>query len=205
MFPPKMQQSHILKLSGGEKRRLYLLTVLIKNPNFLILDEPTNDLDLMTLNKLEDFLQAYKGCLILVSHDRYFMDKLADHLFIFKGDGELKDFYGNYTDYQIEREVIEKQQREKKLASKKAEEEKRKASQAPKAKTKLTFKEKREYDLLEQEIETLEQEKAELESEINSGETDYTKLQQMGSRIAELINLMDDKTLRWMELDEYVS
>jgi len=199
MFPPKMQHNPVSKLSGGEKRRLHLMTVLIKNPNFLILDEPTNDLDLLTLNKLEDFLLQFGGCLIIVSHDRYFMDTLVDHLFIFKGAGEIKDFNGSYADYQDW------------LA---AEEEKRKPVEVEKTdwkkeqkenevKTKLTFKERFEFEQLEKEIEGLENEKKELEAFMISGTTDYEALQEKGQRLERVIEEIDVKSLRWLELSEY--
>jgi ATP-binding cassette subfamily F protein uup len=193
LFPPKMQQTPVSKLSGGELRRLYLLTVLITNPNFLILDEPTNDLDIVTLNKLEEFLAGFKGCLVLVSHDRYFLDRLTDHLFVFEGNGKIKDFYGNYTTYHLE------QQKEKKVksAGKKPVLKKEK----PKRK-KLTFNEQREYEKLETEIEKLESEKSALELAMNAGNMDYQQLEKTASRIAELLKIIDEKTLRWMELEE---
>jgi len=194
LFPPKMQQTPVAKLSGGELRRLHLLTVLIKNPNFLILDEPTNDLDILTLNKLEEFLSNFKGCLILVSHDRFFLDRLTDHLFVFKGNGEIKDFYGNYTSYRIAKE---KESKQTKIQEKKAPVKKEKNKQK-----KLSFNEKREYETLEKEIETLEAEKAILENTMNAGTMDYQELEKTASRIAELIKAIDEKTLRWMELEE---
>ncbi len=194
LFPPKVQQTPVSKLSGGELRRLYLLTVLIKNPNFLILDEPTNDLDILTLNKLEEFLSNFKGCLILVSHDRFFLDRLTDHLFVFEGDGKIKDFVGNYTTYKLSKAEEAKQL---KTAEKKPSAKKEKSK--PK---KLSFNEKREYDLLEKEIEKLETEKSALETAMNVGEMDYQELEKKASRVAELINLIDEKTLRWMELEE---
>lgn len=199
MFPAETQYKLVSKLSGGEKRRLNLLTVLIKNPNFLILDEPTNDLDLLVLNRLEEFLMSYGGCLILVSHDRYFLDKLTDHLFIFEGEGKVRDYYGSYTKYSFEKEqeklLAEKQTRQKPVVEK---------SKAPKPKTKLTFNEQREYNALEKEIEKLEVEKAEIEASINSGELPYEELTSLSKRIGEIIELMDEKTFRWMELDEFV-
>lgn len=199
MFPAETQYKIVSKLSGGEKRRLNLLTVLIKNPNFLILDEPTNDLDLLVLNRLEEFLMSYSGCLILVSHDRYFLDKLTDHLFIFEGDGKVRDYYGSYTKYSFEKE---KQTAEKQNQKKPAESKPK--SLKPKIKTKLSFKEQREYDSLEKEIEKLEIEKTEVESAINSGNLEYEELNKLSLRIGELIELIDVKTLRWMELDEFV-
>ena len=203
MFPPKMQFQTVSTLSGGERRRLYLLTILMKNPNFLILDEPTNDLDILTLNKLEDFLLNFKGCLVIVSHDRYFLDKLCDHLFLFKGDESIKDFYGNYTQYrnkEYENEKLEKKQK----AIQKKNEIKEKTKNKPKEKTKLNFKEKREYESLQVEIDNLEKEKAELEIILSSGSDNYEDLEKASSRISVIIDLIDDKIMRWMELGEFV-
>ncbi|GMT46298.1 MAG: ABC transporter ATP-binding protein [bacterium] len=197
LFPPKMQQTLVSKLSGGELRRLYLLTVLVKNPNFLILDEPTNDLDILTLNKLEDFLTSFKGCLILVSHDRYFLDRLTDHLFVFQGDGKIKDFYGDYTAFRLAKEKEERELKQLKVREKKPAVKKEKPG-----KQKLSFNEKREYKALEEEINKLENEKASLEKAMNSGEMDYQELEKAASRISELLTLIDEKTLRWMELEE---
>ncbi len=200
MFPPKMQHNPVEKLSGGEKRRLHLMTVLIQNPNFLILDEPTNDLDLLTLNKLEDFLLQFGGCLVIVSHDRYFMDTLVDHLFIFEGEGKVKDFNGSYQDY---RDYIDNKQEE----SKEAESQKLdwKAEQKKdEVKTKLSFKEKYEFEQLEGEIEKLNAEKAEIEAFMISGETDYQVLQDKAKRLEEVNELLGEKELRWLELSEFV-
>ena len=200
MFPPKMQHNPVDKLSGGEKRRLHLMTVLIQNPNFLILDEPTNDLDLLTLNKLEDFLLQFGGCLVIVSHDRYFMDTLVDHLFIFEGEGKVKDFNGSYQDY---RDYIDNKQEE----SKESETQKLdwKAEQKKdEVKTKLSFKEKYEFEQLEGEIEKLNAEKAEIEAFMISGETDYQVLQDKAKRLEEVNELLDKKELRWLELSEFV-
>ena len=201
MFTPDMQFTPVSKLSGGEKRRLYLLTVLIKNPNFLILDEPTNDLDLLTLNKLEDFLMNFKGCLILVSHDRYFLDKLSDHLFIFEGEGRIKDFYGSYTKYRIKKEELENEKRKEKAKEKKIAKNESKVKPKQTGK-KLTYKEQKEYEALELEIEELEIEKSELEAEISSGINDFEKLNELSSRIAGILSDIDDKTMRWIELSE---
>ena len=198
MFPPQKQRTFVSKLSGGERRRLYLLTVLIKNPNFLILDEPTNDLDLLTLNKLEEFLESFKGCVVLVSHDRYFMDKLVDQLFVFKGDGEIKGFVGTYSEY---RDV------------KKIEDRKAKTEQQPKSKVaenaevkvekrKMSYNEKREYQTLEREIEELEKEKTKLETEIGNSADDLEKLQQLSERYGTVMKDIDTKSYRWMVLDE---
>jgi len=217
MFPPEAQYKMISKLSGGELRRLHLLTVLIKNPNFLILDEPTNDLDLFALNKLEEFLLSYEGCLVIVSHDRYFLDKLTDHLFVFEGEGVIRDHYGTYSDYRRrkEKELQEAASGDLNETRKKKGDSGSKASAARKepgtkestfssAKTKLTYKEKLEYEKLEPEIEALEQEKLALEQEMNAGTADYAQLQEKGERIAELIGLIDVKMQRWMELGQYV-
>lgn len=200
-FPPEVQYKHVSKLSGGERRRLYLLTVLMKNPNFLILDEPTNDLDLLTLTQLEAFLENFGGCLIIVSHDRYFMDQLVDSLFVFEGDGNVRGYIGTYTDYREELDEKEKLEREQQLALKKSEE--RIAESKPKEKTKLTYKERLEFAQLEKDIAALEKEKAELESTLHAGGSDYEALQKMSLRIGDIIALLDEKTLRWMELAEF--
>lgn len=202
MFPPKVQNDYVSKLSGGERRRLYLLTVLVKNPNFLILDEPTNDLDLTTLNKLEEFLEGFRGCLILVSHDRYFLDKLVEHLFVFEGGGKIKDYHSNYTDYRLLKDEQDKQLKSKLSDEKK---EKKKNISKPGEKKKLSFNEKKEYDSLIIDIEILEREKDSIEKIIGSGDSDYEKLEELSVRIGVLIELIDHKTFRWMELDEYVN
>lgn len=203
-FPPDVQYGFVSKLSGGEKRRLYLLTILVKNPNFLILDEPTNDLDLVTLSVLEDFLSLFQGCILIVSHDRYFMDKLVDHVFVFEGEGHIRDFPGNYSDY---REV----QAEEEAAAKKVLQEKATApvakpipvAVAPVAeKRKVSFKEKQEFEQLEKELAELEIEKAELTKKLSSGSSDHAEVLQWSQRIGELGQLLDDKGLRWLELSE---
>ena len=202
MFPYKMQHQPIALLSGGEKRRLYLLTVLVANPNFLILDEPTNDLDLLTLQKLEDFLKAYKGCLLVVSHDRHFMDEVVDQLFVFQGDGRVKGFMGNYSQYKEylqEKEQEERQAARKADAGKSSEESLRKA---PREKKKRSFKEEREYQQLTEDIAALEAEKEKIHQEM-AAVTDYQKLQEMGNRLEEIKDLLDEKELRWLELDEW--
>jgi len=201
MFTPEMQYTPISKLSGGERRRLGLMMVLIKNPNFLILDEPTNDLDLMTLNRLEDFLQDFGGCLIVVSHDRFFMDKLVQHYFIFEGDGVIRDFNGTYREY---REQVALRESEEKAALKKKEKPKRRETKTvPKAADKgLTFKEKKEYRKLEKEIEKLESEKKELEKILSAGTLEYTELQDKSARYGELRDIIDEKSMRWLELAE---
>ena len=198
MFPYKMHHQPIALLSGGEKRRLYLLTVLVSNPNFLILDEPTNDLDLLTLQKLEDFLKAYKGCLMVVSHDRYFMDEVVDQLFVFQGDGRVKGFMGNYSQYKEYLQEKEQQERQT-AAAMKGEEPARKTVRE---KTKRSFKEEREFAQLTADIASLEAEKEQIHQKM-SEITDYQKLQEMGRRLDEIKELLDVKELRWLELDEW--
>lgn len=197
MFPYKMHRQPVSLLSGGEKRRLYLLTILVQNPNFLILDEPTNDLDLLTLQKLEDFLQSYKGCLLVVSHDRFFMDQVVDQLFVFQGDGNVKGFMGNYSQYKEWIDAKQKEERKEKTAQKP--QDTRPVKQ--REKVKRTFKEQREYEQLSEEIAALETEKQNIEETLNT-ESEYQKLQQMGNRLQEIKNLLDEKELRWLELDE---
>jgi ATP-binding cassette subfamily F protein uup len=195
MFPPKTQHTFVSKLSGGEKRRLYLLMVLMKNPNFLILDEPTNDLDLLTLNKLEEFLLQFSGCLIIVSHDRYFMDKLTNHLFVFKGNGEIKDEYCSYSEYR------EKQILEEKLIK----EQKVKVSEdnsVEKKTNKVSYKDKFEYEQLEKDIEILEKQKQELENELQKEGLSFDDINTKSEELGKIIQSLDDKTLRWLELDE---
>ena len=192
MFPSSMQFTYVSKLSGGEKRRLYLLTVLMKNPNFLILDEPTNDLDLLTLNKLEEFLLDFKGCLILVSHDRYFMDKLTDHLFIFKGNGVIKDEYSSYSEYRI------KINEELKLEKKK---EKKVLSESGKENT-FSYENRKEHKSLERQIEKLEEQKKQMEDFFKDSSVSYDLMHQKGKELEALNNLLDDKLNRWMELEE---
>lgn len=206
MFPPEMQYTYVSKLSGGERRRLYLLTVLIKNPNFLILDEPTNDLDLLTLNKLEEFLAGFGGCLIVVSHDRYFMDKLVDHLFIFEGNGTIRDYNGTYSEYreeEDEKELLEEEaRREQKQKDKVVVAEK----PLPIAeKKKLSFKEKHEYESLEKEIADLETEKAELEKQLSDITLGHEEIMKQAARFETVKASLDEKGLRWLELSEMVS
>lgn len=198
LFPDKLQYSLVAKLSGGERRRLYLLTVLMSNPNFLILDEPTNDLDIMTLNVLEDYLKSFQGCLIIVSHDRFFTDKVVDRVFAFEGDGVVKDFPGNYTQYKNkkEKEELLRKQKEKKIpVAPKPVREKEKIR-------KLTFKEKQEMQQLESDMEKLNTEKTTLETALNSGTLDTDELVKSSQRIAEIIDLLDEKEMRWLELSE---
>jgi ABC transport system ATP-binding/permease protein len=203
MFDPSQQYTFVSKLSGGERRRLHLLMVLMKNPNFLILDEPTNDLDLFTMNRLEEFLAEFKGCLIIVSHDRYFIDKLVDHLFIMEGEGQISDYPGTYTEYRLEKEEQAIVEKEKKSRPAKIIDYQVNKSEL-KVKRKLTFKEKLEYEALDKEIPILENEKAALESQLGTLGSDYAKIEKLTSRIAEIINLLDDKSHRWLELSEYL-
>jgi ATP-binding cassette subfamily F protein uup len=204
MFTPESQYKMISKLSGGELRRLYLLEVLIRNPNFLILDEPTNDLDLIALNKLEEFLLSFKGCLIIVSHDRYLLDKLTDHLFIFEGEGKIRDHVGTYTAYRQAQEGLEKKSRKDLDKVKEKRPDSSEKQTGAKVKTKLNYKEQQEYLQLEPEIEALEKEKASLEAELNTGELSYESLGLKSKRIAEVIELIEAKLQRWMELGQYV-
>lgn len=199
MFPYSMHRQPVSLLSGGEKRRLYLLTVLVSNPNFLILDEPTNDLDLLTLHKLEDYLQSYKGCLLVVSHDRFFLDETVDQLFVFEGEGKIKGFMGNYSQYHDYLEEKNKEER-KEIAAQKQEAriEKPKSTERKK---KRSYKEQQEYERLANEIETLEKEKEELTSKMQE-QLDYQELDKLGKRMNEINELLDEKELRWLELDE---
>ncbi len=201
MFPPEKQHNYVHKLSGGEKRRLYLCTILITNPNFLVLDEPTNDLDIITLNILEEYLASFKGCLIVISHDRYFMDKVVDHLLVFHGDAQIQNFPGNYTQYREWKSVEDKKQLEE-IKNLKTESELSEIKKKDIVKTKLTFKEKREFETLEIEIENLEAEKELISEEVSSGKLPTDELMSKSNRLTELLKLIDDKTMRWLELSE---
>ena len=202
LFTPEKQHSYVYKLSGGEKRRLYLCTVLMANPNFLVLDEPTNDLDIETLQVLEEYLCDFKGCVIVVSHDRYFMDKVIDHIFVFGGEGEIKDFPGNYSDWRDWRNE-EKAAAAKETAEKSAKGAAPKQNYRTESKRKLTFKERKEYESLEEEIMALEEEKTEIEQEMSSGTLDNETLVKKSMRIQEVIALIDEKSMRWLELSEF--
>ena len=201
LFPYDMHYTPVYKLSGGEKRRLYLVTVLMRKPNFLILDEPTNDLDIMTLAVLEEYLATFDGCVIIVSHDRYFMDQVVDHLFVFKGNGVVKDFPGDYSQFR-EWAIKTEKERKKEIPSipKKEKSEKQKFT----IKTKLSFNEKREFEQLEKEIEALESEKEQLEKEISSGELKSVDLMNKSNRVGEIMQLLDIKSDRWLELSEFL-
>ena len=206
-FDSTTQYNYFGNLSGGEKRRLYLLQILMANPNFLILDEPTNDLDIYTLQILEQFLQTYKGCLIIVSHDRSFMDHIVDHLLVFEGNGKIRDYHSNYTQYRIERQQKEREQqleqREKKAADRATQLRPPTSNLIPKKKA--TYKEQKEYEALTAEIEALTNEKASLEQQLFDGSlTDPTELTKASTRIGEIMSLLDEKELRWLELDEFM-
>ena len=203
LFSPEQQHNYVYKLSGGEKRKLYLCTVLMKNPNFLVLDEPTNDLDIQTLQILEEYLQDFPGCVIVVSHDRYFMDKVVDHLLVFKGEGEIQDFPGNYTqfrDFQKMKSKEEEQQKPTKNSSPTANESKK--DYRNNTKRKMSFKEKREYEQLSDKIAQLEEEKQQLEEELCSGNLSVDELTEKSKRLPILKDELDELELRWLELAE---
>lgn len=204
LFPPEQQYTYLSKLSGGEKKRLQLLSILFRNPNFLILDEPTNDLDLPTLSVLENFLSDYQGCLLIVSHDRYFMDRLVDHLFVFEGEGEIRDFPGNYSQFRIWQKDEEQKARNQSQANiQPAEATEVKAAPA-KDKKKLSFNEKREFEQLEKDMPALEKEKAEITEKMGTVGLPYDELQKLSNRITEITQLLEEKELRWLELSEYM-
>ena len=205
LFAPEKQHSYVYKLSGGEKRRLYLCTVLMHSPNFLVLDEPTNDLDIVTLNVLEEYLRNFKGCAIVVSHDRYFMDKVVDHLLVFRGNAEIKDFPGNYTQYREWKEVQEQLEKEVEVSrAVKANPVMIKNNRAEKEqKKKLSFKERKEFETLDAEIPQLEAEKAELEMQMSSGLLCNDDLLAKSERFTRLMEELDEKTMRWLELSEF--
>ena len=184
-------------MSGGERRRLYLCTVLMRNPNFLVLDEPTNDLDIVTLQVLEEYLQNFKGCVIVVSHDRYFMDKVVDHILVFNGQGDIRDFPGNYSDYRDWK--LAKQDREKEVAKPKEEKTQKVRLND---KRRMTFKEKKEFEQLEKEIAELEAEKKAIEDALCSGTLSVDELTEKSKRLPVLTDEIDEKTMRWMELSE---
>ena len=201
LFTPETQYNYVARLSGGERRRLYLCTVLMQSPNFLVLDEPTNDLDIVTLGILEEYLQAFRGCVIVVSHDRYFVDKVADHLLVFCGGGEIRDFAGTYSEYVAwKREYEAARRTEAAQARPKPQAAKTQAAEA--VPRKLSFNEKRELEALETEIPALEAEKAALEASLSSGTLPVEELTAQSRRIAELIASIDEKTMRWLELSE---
>ena len=200
LFDPEKHFTYLSNLSGGEKRRLHLLSILFRNPNFLILDEPTNDLDLPTLGVLENFLNEFPGCLLIISHDRYFMDRLADHLFVFEGNGFIRDFPGNYSNYRQWQAEEEKKNMQE--ASNNTHQSKSEGDKSIKEKKKFSFKEKRELDILNKEIADLNNEKMKITGMLQSGNTPYDELQQLSKRIIEVNTLLDKKELRWLELSE---
>ena len=204
LFTPETQHNYVYKLSGGEKRRLYLCTVLMKYPNFLVLDEPTNDLDIVTLNILEDYLLNFRGCVIVVSHDRYFMDKVVDHLLVFRGNAEIKDFPGNYTQYR-EASLNSSEGRSSRPANDKNQRKNNSIPDENKAEgkpRKMSFKEKQEFEALEKEIPQLEAEQADIERQLSSGLPDNETILKLSARFAELKDMIDEKTMRWLELSE---
>ena len=209
LFTPETQHNFVYKLSGGEKRRLYLCRVLMSCPNFLVLDEPTNDLDIVTLNVLEDYLKNFKGCVIVVSHDRYFMDKVVDHLMVFNGNAKLKDFPGNYSDYREWKEFkeLEEKNNEKAIKAKEAAKQSQKNqdisnSANQNSKRKLSFKEKKELDELNEIIPLLEQEKADIEILMSSGSLSNDELLLKSARISQIIEELEEKEMRWLELSD---
>ena len=204
LFTPEEQHNYVYKLSGGEKRKLYLCTVLMRNPNFLVLDEPTNDLDIQTLQVLEEYLQDFAGCVIVVSHDRYFMDKVVDHLLVFKGEGEIQDFPGNYTQYREWCRLQPKTEGEgaEKKATKPTVKEQPSATQKKEGKRKMTYKEKREYEQLTKELEQLENEQKTLEEALCSGQLSVEELTDKSKRLPEIKDEIDEKEMRWLELAE---
>lgn len=204
LFTPEEQHNYVYKLSGGEKRKLYLCTVLMRNPNFLVLDEPTNDLDIQTLQVLEEYLQDFAGCVIVVSHDRYFMDKVVDHLLVFKGEGEIQDFPGNYTQYREWCRLQPKTEGEgaEKKDTKPTAKEQPSATQKKEGKRKMTYKEKREYEQLTKELEQLENERKTLEEALCSGQLSVEELTEKSKRLPEIKDEIDEKEMRWLELAE---
>ena len=201
LFTPETQHSYVYKLSGGERRRLYLCTVLMRNPNFLVLDEPTNDLDIVTLQVLEEYLQGFKGCVIVVSHDRYFMDKVVDHLLVFNGGGDIRDFPGNYTQYREWKEAKARHDKEQQAATK-PQAAAKPARTRQDEKRRMSFKERREFEQLEKEIAELEAEKKAIEEALCSGTLSVDELTEKSKRLPQLTDLIDEKTMRWLELSE---
>lgn len=197
MFTPEQQQNYVYKLSGGERRKLYLCTVLMKNPNFLVLDEPTNDLDIQTLQVLEEYLQDFPGCVIVVSHDRYFMDKVVDHLLVFQGNGVIKDFPGNYTQYRAWK-ALKSEKDEAAVKKEKAE----KKDYHHDTRKRMSFKEKREFEQLSKDIKALETEQKEIETALCSGTLSVEDLTEKSKRLPEIKDELDEKEMRWLELSE---
>ena len=199
LFTPEQQHNYVYKLSGGEKRKLYLCTVLMRNPNFLVLDEPTNDLDIVTLQILEEYLQDFPGCVIVVSHDRYFTDKVVDHLLVFRGQGEIKDFPGNYSQYREWQALQPKETTESGQKTAKVSADTRGERES---KRKMSFKEKREFEQLEKDIAALEAEQKQIEDALSSGTLSVDDITQMSKRLPLLKDELDEKSMRWLELSE---
>lgn len=200
LFPKDMHYQFVSKLSGGEKKRLYLMTILMQNPNFLILDEPTNDLDIFTISVLENYLKEFPGCVMVVSHDRYFMDKIVDHIFYFQGKGEIKDIHGNYTKY---REELAQEKKANSKAKSKTAETKTEESKPEEPKKKLSYKEKVEFEKLEEEIEQLELRKKEISEQLSSGNLESDKINEVSIELSKIVQAIDDKTNRWIALSEF--
>ena len=204
LFPPARQQDYVYKLSGGERRRLQLCLVLMQAPNFLILDEPTNDLDIATLQLLEEYLADFRGCVIVVSHDRYFMDKVVDHLLVFKGDGVVDDFPGNYSQYRDYLQIKEKEEvRERKEQRTESTDTRKTVHEGSDRRRKLTFKERREFEQLEAEIEQLETEKAAIHDTLSSGSASVDEITELSKRLPQLEEELEEKSMRWLELSEF--
>ncbi len=201
LFNGPQQQIYVSQLSGGEKRRLYLLTVLMQNPNFLILDEPTNDLDILTLNVMEDFLMDFPGCIVIVSHDRYFMDKLVDHIFVFEGDGKIKDYNGNYTEYRQNKKIQQREERKQIKATTPTKEKEIAAN--PDAPRKLNYMERKEFNKLEKEIDKLEAQKATIIEKFNDTTLEAAEIEKLSIELGELNNTIEEKEMRWLELSEF--
>lgn len=210
-FAPEVQYGHVSKLSGGERRRLYLLTVLVRNPNFLILDEPTNDLDIVTLQTLEEFLLDFQGCVLIVSHDRYFLDRLVDHVFAFEGNGVVKDFPGNYSEYrqwkfdsEDELEELEREAKKQKALETKLEEVAKPIAETPVVaeKKKRSYKEEKELEGLESELPELEKQKKDIEAQLANGTVDASEIEKLSSKFSFISNSIDEKTMRWLELQD---
>ena len=200
LFPPEMQNNYVAKLSGGQRRKLYLCTVLMRNPNFLVLDEPTNDLDIQTLQVLEEYLQDFPGCVIVISHDRYFTDKVVDHLLVFHGEGDIQDFPGNYTQYRDYQKLKSKEEDDRRQEEKKPKRER--ADYRNETRRKMTYKEKMEFERLEKEMGELEQEREQLEAALCSGTLSIDELTEKSKRLPEVKDLIDEKEMRWLELSE---
>jgi ATP-binding cassette subfamily F protein uup len=202
LFTPEQQYNYVYKLSGGERRKLYLCTVLMRNPNFLVLDEPTNDLDIVTLQILEEYLQDFPGCVIVVSHDRYFMDKVVDHLLVFKGQGDIKDFPGNYTQYREWASLVTSQTSQAGKTGNSDNSNQTKASYRHDDRRRLSYKEKREMEQLEKDIAELEAEKKQIEEALCGGTTSVEEITTMSKRLPLLNDELDEKSMRWLELSE---